>query len=170
MPYRFKRPFDTSQFTPLSGGRLQHEGEFRLKLTDINKVESRNNIGSMLEFRFRVTAGEFEGHEHTETCAVWHNDPAKRAFPAQVAAAIVRALNGGRDVVVDGSQELVGKELMVTRVQQGEYEGRPNFSSRNWRPAVGTVNKTMVSRETERPVADVEPDSPEEDHEDGVPF
>ena len=131
--YKFSKPLDTNNYPPLSSPRLNIEGSFVFQMKNQEKVTARNG-NQFIEIEFVVDIGPHKGQHHCEQFYVFHDDADKRAFSLRILASVYRALNGGSDGKYDGS-ESIGKLVMVDRQQDGEYEGRPNYNSRNWRPA-----------------------------------
>ena len=131
--YKFSKPLDTNNYPPLASPRLNVEGCFVLQMKNQEKVTARNG-NQFIEIEFVVGIGPHKDQHHCEQFYVFHDDPDKRAFSLRILASVYRALNGGIDGKYDGT-ESIDKLVMVDRQQDGEYEGRPNYNSRNWRPA-----------------------------------
>ena len=138
--YDFNKPLNTGNYAPLAAPRLQVEGDFTLRLDDIDKVTINNN--KMLDFRFTVVDGPHKNQQHTESFYLWQDDPVKVDFAIRIMASVCRALNNGQDSIFKGSADLVNKTCQITRIRDGEYKGNPQYASRNWRPA-GTVVVTV---------------------------
>ena len=141
--YKFSKPLDTNNYPPLSSPRLNVEGSFVLQMKNQEKVTARNG-NQFIEIEFVVDIGPHKGQHHCEQFYVFHDDADKRAFSLRILASVYRALNGGSDGKYDGS-ESIGKLVMVDRQQDGEYEGRPNYNSRNWRPTPTPVEQAGTS-------------------------
>ena len=154
--YTFSKPIDTSKFPPLSSPRLNMEGDFVLKFVNQDKVVAKNGT-QFIEMEFEVVIGPHAGMRHNEQFYVFNTDADKKAFSMRILASVYRALNGGDDGAYIGT-ESIGKCVMVTRQQDGEYEGRPNYNSRNWRPAP-SVDVTALPPQSPPPPAPPAPPS-----------
>ena len=141
--YTFSKPIDTSKYPPLSSPRLNMEGDFCLRFVNQDKVVAKNGT-QFIEMEFTVAEGPHAGMRHNEQFYVFNTDADKKAFSMRILASVYRALNGGDDGAYIGT-ESIGKCVMVTRQQDGEYEGRPNYNSRNWRPAAAPVEQANTS-------------------------
>ena len=131
--YKFSKPVDTSKYAPLSAPRLNVEGDFVLKFLNQERVTTQKGQ-QYIEMEFEAVIGPHKGEKHNEQFYVFHDDPEKRAFGMRLMSSVYRALNGGKDGNYEGP-ESIGKLVLVSRQQDGEYEGRPNYNSRNWRVA-----------------------------------
>ena len=132
MTYQFKHPIDTSKFAPVGSSRLNVDGTFSLELVDIEAGVSQKGNKS-LDYSFKVIDGPHKNQRHIESFYVFQDDKEKREIAARFMCEVIRSLNQGNDLVTEGP-DLIGKRCIVTRVQDGEYQGRPNYKSINWRP------------------------------------
>ena len=159
--YKFSKPVDTSKYAPLSAPRLNVEGDFVLKFLNQERVTTQKGQ-QYIEMEFEAVIGPHKGEKHNEQFYVFHDDPEKRAFGMRLMSSVYRALNGGKDGNYEGP-ESIGKLVLVSRQQDGEYEGRPNYNSRNWRVAP-SVEVTAAVPAVVQPVpvqtASIQPSQP----------
>ena len=171
MTYSFNTPFDTSKFQPISGmQRLSAEGVYNLRLTNFDKVQTRNGKDA-LQFRFSVYDGPHAGQIHIEQMYLWLEDQDKANFAARIVAEIMRALMGG-DGIVESGDQVIGRICTVTCIQDGEYQGRPQYALRNWCSYNGGSNdkNDESSNESDDVDDENEDDQPSTSTDDHIPW
>ena len=132
MTYQLKNPVDTSKYAPLGLTRLNIEATFPLELIDLQTSVSGTGKQS-LDYHFEVIDGPHKGQRHIESFYVFEADKEKQQMAARFMCTTIRALNDGQDGVFSGP-DLIGKVCKMTRIQDGEYNGRPQYKSINWEP------------------------------------
>ena len=132
MVYQFKKPVDTSTIPTMGNIRLNEIGSFAGELVNLDKSTASTGAES-LDFTFKVVTGLHKGREHVESLFIWHDNPKAKEIAVKTMGMVLRALNGGEDGQFNGP-ELIGKRCMFDRFPDGEYEGRPEYRTRNWRP------------------------------------
>jgi len=141
MSYEFKREIDTAEFEPVGGfPRIREPGDYRLRLIGAERGAVGASGKEALLLRFEVAAGEHEGAQHVEACYIWLEDREKRAFAMRLFAQIARSLLGG-DGRFASTDALLGLECVATAQRDGEYDGKPSYSLRQWRPAPKRARK-----------------------------
>ena len=130
MTYKLKNPVDTSKYAPLGPTRLNIEATFALQLVDL--LTSVSSTGKQsLDYHFEVIEGPHKGQRHIESFYVFEANKEKQEIAARFMCTTIRALNDGQDGVFSGP-DLLGKTCKMTRIQDGEYNGRPQYKSTNW--------------------------------------
>ena len=165
--YKFPKAFDTAQHPDSAGGqRLNIEGDFPLSLVSLDKMKTSTGKEA-LELKFRVIDGPHAGNLHSEMFFLWLPEEKKRQYSVQLLAGVCRALNGGADGQFTGP-DLIGKKCMVTRVEDGVYNGYPQYKSHNWRSL--SVLEESVRRA--QPAAQPAPAEEDDDtpFDDDIPF